>query len=172
MILDLRGNIGGSIDLLPYLLGPFIGPDQYAYEFYQQGQRTPFKTILGWQPSLVRYKKLVILIDGKSQSTAETMASVLKKYNVGIVMGEKTAGWGTVERVFPLKEQFNPGTKYSIFLVHHITLRDDNQPIQGNGVEPAIAMSNKNWKKEFYNYFRYPELANVIEKIWNSKPGE
>lgn len=172
MILDLRGNVGGSIDLLPYLLGPFIGPDQYAYEFYQQGQRTPFKTILGWQTSLVRYKKLVILIDGKSQSTAETMASVLKKYNVGIVMGEKTAGWGTVERVFPLKEQFNPGTKYSIFLVHHITLRDDNQPIQGNGVEPAIAMSNKNWKKEFYNYFRYPELANVIEKIWNSKPGE
>ncbi len=172
MILDLRGNVGGSIDLLPYFLGPFIGPDQYAYEFYQQGLRTPFKTVLGWQPSLVRYKKLVILIDGKSQSTAETMASVLKKYNVGIVMGEKTAGWGTVERVFPLKEQFNPGTKYSMFLVHHITLRDDNQPIQGNGVEPVIAMSDKNWKKEFYNYFRYPELADVIEKIWNSKPGE
>ncbi|MDP2736880.1 MAG: S41 family peptidase [bacterium] len=172
MILDLRGNVGGSIDILPYFLGPFIGPDQYAYEFYQQGQRTPFKTVLGWQPSLIRYKKLVILIDGKAQSTAETMAAVLKKYNVGIVMGEKTAGWGTVERVFPLKEQFNPGTKYSMFLVHHITLRDDNQPIQGNGVDPAIFMSDPNWKKQFYNYFRYPELANIIEELWNTKPGE
>jgi len=172
MILDLRGNIGGSIDLLPYFLGPFIGPDQYAYEFYQQDIRTPFKTVLGWQPSMIRYKKLAVLIDGKAQSTAETMASVLKKYNVGIVMGEKTAGWGTVERVFPLKEQFNPETKYSIFLVHYITLRDDNQPIQGNGVDPVIFMADPNWKKQFYDYFRYPELADIIEKIWNTKPGE
>lgn len=172
MILDLRGNVGGSIDLLPYFLGPFIGPDQYAYEFYQQGQRTPFKTVLGWQPSLIRYKKLVILIDGKAQSTAETMASVLKKYNVGIVMGEKTAGWGTVERVFPINQQIDPAVKYSMFLVHHITLRDDNQPIQGNGVEPAIFMADPKWKKQFYAYFRYPELADIIEKLWQSQPGE
>jgi C-terminal processing protease CtpA/Prc len=90
LILDLRDNVGGSIDILPYFLGPFIGYDQYAYEFLHQGERTPFKTKVGWLNSLVRYKKVVILIDNQSQSTAELMASVLKKYNVGVLVGERT----------------------------------------------------------------------------------
>jgi len=64
-------------------------------------------------------------------------------------MGEKTAGWGTVERVFPIKQQIDPAVTYSLFLVHHITLRDDNQPIQGNGVEPVIALADPQWKNNF-----------------------
>jgi len=39
LILDLRGNIGGSVDVLPYLLGPFIGQNNYAYQFLHQGKR-------------------------------------------------------------------------------------------------------------------------------------
>jgi len=47
LILDLQNNIGGSVDLLPYLLGPFISPDQYAYQFFHQGEKTDFKTRIG-----------------------------------------------------------------------------------------------------------------------------
>ncbi|PJA92471.1 MAG: hypothetical protein CO133_03025 [Candidatus Komeilibacteria bacterium CG_4_9_14_3_um_filter_37_5] len=112
LILDLRGNVGGSIDLLPYLLGPFIGENQYAYEFYHQGKYEPYKTKTGWLPSLVRYKKVVILQDDKSQSSAEMMTAVLKKYNIGVVVGTNTRGWGTIEAVFELTNQIDPKETY------------------------------------------------------------
>ena len=96
LILDLRDNIGGAIDILQYFLGPFIGPDQYAYEFFHQGNKEPFKTKVGWFESLVRYKKVLILTNENSQSSAEVMAATLKKYNVGVLVGKPTKGWGTV----------------------------------------------------------------------------
>lgn len=165
LIFDLRDNIGGSIDVLPYFLGPFIGFDQYAYEFFHQGEKTAFKTKTGWLPSLVRYKKVVILINEGTQSSAEVMASVLKKYNVGVTVGTPTKGWGTVEKVFPLKNQIDPKERFSIFLAHSLALREDGQLIEGNGVEPVININNPNWERELFAYIHYPELAEAVRKL-------
>ena len=166
LILDLRGNIGGAIDGLPYFLGPFIGPDTYAYQFFQQGNKQDFKTLTGWMNTMVRYKKVVILIDGGSQSTAELMAASLKKYNVGVLVGETTKGWGTVEKVFDLTNQISEKEKYSLFLVHHITLRDDGQPIEGRGVEPNIAIKDKNWQKQLLERYNFPQIVTAVEEIY------
>ena len=171
LILDLRANVGGSIDILPYLLGPFIGKDQYAYEFFHQNEKTPYKTKVGWLSGLVQYKKVVILIDDKTQSSAEVMASVFKKYNVGILIGTTTRGWGTIEAVESLDQKLEE-QEYSIFLVHSLTLRTDGQPIEGNGVEPTININQSDWKEKLYSYFHYSELINAIEEIWNNPPGQ
>lgn len=166
LILDLRDNIGGAIDGLPYFLGPFIGNDMYAYQFYHQGNKEDYKTKTGWMNSLVRYKKIVILVNEQSQSTAELMASVLKKYNVGVLVGTTTKGWGTVERVIPLEHQISSTEKYSMFLVHHVTLREDGQPIEGRGVDPVINIKSANWKKELLGYINNPELVKEIEGLY------
>ncbi len=168
LIFDMRGNIGGSIDILPYFLGPFIGMDNYAYQFYQQGKKEDFKTKLGWMDTLVRYKKVVILIDENSQSTAELAAAVFKKYNVGVVMGTTSKGWGTVERVIPIDNQIADGEKFSMFLVHHLTLRDDGQPIEGLGVEPMISIKSKTWKKELLQRFNDVEIVKAVEEIYKT----
>ncbi len=165
LILDLRDNVGGAIDGLPYFLGPFIGNDQYAYQFYHQGEKQDFKTKIGWLPSLVRYKKVIVLINENTQSSAEVMAAVLKKYNVGILVGTTTRGWGTVEKVFELKSQIDSAEKYSAFLVHSLTLREDGQPIEGKGVEPLISLKDPNWEKQLDAYFHYPALATVIKEV-------
>ena len=165
LILDLRDNIGGAIDGLPYFLGPFIGPNTYAYQFYQQGNYEDFKTITGWLDSLVRYKKVVVLINENTQSTAEVVAAVLKKYNVGVVMGAHTKGWGTVEKVFSLDNQIDGNQKFSLFLVHHVTLRDDNQPIEGRGVDPMIDISSPNWQKELQTRFGSSEIVKIVERL-------
>lgn len=165
LIIDLRDNVGGAIDGLPYFLGPFIGNDQYAYQFYRQGEKKDFKTKVGWLPSLVRYKKVVVLINEGTQSSAEVMAAVLKKYNVGVLVGTKTRGWGTVERVFELKHQLSEDEKYSAFLVHSLTLRDDGLPIEGAGVEPMVNIKNPNWEDELNAYFSYPELTRAVKNL-------
>lgn len=166
LIFDLRGNIGGAIDQLPYFLGPFLGPDTYAYQFYHQGEKEDFKTKTGWLNSLVRYKKVVILIDENAQSTAEVMAASLKKYNVGVVVGTTTKGWGTVERVIPMDHQISTTDTYSIYLVHRVTLRDDGQPIEGRGVDPQISIKDPNWQKELLQRFNEPGIVKAVEEIY------
>ena len=166
LIFDLRDNIGGAIDGLPYFIGPFIGQDQYAYQFFHQGEKTDFKTKIGWLPSLVRYKKMVILINENTQSSAEVMAAVLKKYNVGILIGTTSKGWGTVEKVFQMENQIDPAEKNSIFMVHELTLRDDGQPIEGRGVDPVIDINDPEWEKQLYSYFHYQDLVEAVKEIW------
>jgi len=115
--------------------------------------------------SLVRYKKVVILINGNTQSSAEAMAAALKKYNVGVLLGTPTRGWGTVEKVFPLSQQQDKNNKYSIFLVHSLVLADDGQPIEGRGVTPTIDIRSADWKKQLQAYFNYPELISKLDQL-------
>lgn len=162
LILDLRGNIGGAIDGLPYFLGPFIGPNQYAYQFLQQGEITDYKTRSDWLPSLIRYKKIAVLIDDQVQSSAEVMASVFKKYNVGVLIGTKTMGWGTVERVFPIENQISDSKQYSVFLVHHLTLREDGVAIEANGINPTINVQDVGWHRQLERYFGDSAIVPAI----------
>ena len=166
LIFDLRGNIGGAIDATAYFLGNFIGKNQYAFDFYHKGEYEPFKTPTDKLPSITKYKQMVILIDNNTQSSAEMMTASLKKYHVGIVLGTPTKGWGTVEKVFPLDNQFEAANKYSLFLVHSITLRDDNLPIEGRGVEPDINIKNTIWEQQLFSYFRNQQLILAIKSVY------
>ncbi len=168
LILDLRGNVGGAVDLMQYFLGPFIGPGQYAYDFFHQGDYTPFKTKTGWLESLVQYKRVVVLVDGGVQSSAEIMAATLKKYNVGILVGEPTKGWGTIEKVFDIEHQIDSSQKFSALIVHSVTLRDDGQPIEGRGVDPLINITDKDWQKQLLEHFNYPEFGRAVKEMWDN----
>ena len=165
LIFDLRGNVGGAIDASAYFLGNFIGKNQYAYDFYHKGEYLPFKTPTDKLPSIAKYKQIVILVDNNTQSSAEIMASSLKKYHIGIVVGVPTKGWGTVERIFPLDNQISKTEKYSLFLVHSITLRDDNLPIEGRGVDPDVNIKDPNWQQQFLLYLNFPNLLQAVKEV-------
>lgn len=165
LIFDLRGNVGGAIDATAYFLGFFLGKGQYAFDFYHKGEYLPFKTVTDKLAGISKYKQVVVLIDQNSQSSAEMMAASLKKYHVGVLVGVPTKGWGTVERVFPLDNQFSEKEKYSMFLVHSITLRDDNQPIEGRGVDPDISIKDADWPSKLLSYFSSDSLVSAVKAI-------
>lgn len=165
LIFDLRDNIGGAIDATVYFLGNFIGINQNAFDFYHKGEYLPFKTPRDKLPSITKYKQVVILVNNQTQSSAEMMAASLKKYRVGVVLGASTKGWGTVEKVFPLDNQFDSSQKFSLFLVHSITLRDDNQPIEGRGVDPDINIKDAAWEQQLFSYFRNQQLNEAVKQI-------
>lgn len=167
LIFDLRGNIGGAIDETAYFLGYFLGKGQYAFDFYHKGDFQPFKTPTDRLPSLVKYKQVIVLIDQNTQSSAEMMAASLKKYHIGVLLGVPTKGWGTVERVFPLDNQVSQKKRFSLFLVHSLTMRDDNQPIEGRGVDPDISIKDPDWQQKVLSYFNNPKLVEATKNIIN-----
>jgi C-terminal processing protease CtpA/Prc len=169
LVLDLRSNVGGAIDGLPYFLGPFIGKGQYAYQFFSQGETEDFKTVTDRVEQINSFKQIVVLIDGGAQSSAEVMAAVLKKYHVGVLVGFTTKGWGTVERVFPLENQLSEDMTHSIFLVHSLTLNEVGEPIEGEGVTPDIDVTVKGWQQELLGYFNNQELVNEVEILLSQK---
>lgn len=165
VIFDLRGNVGGAIDALPYFMGNFLGANQYIFDFYLKDKFEPYRTALAQLPVMKRIKTMVVLVDNQTQSSAEVMAASLKRYHIAVVVGVPTKGWGTVERIFPLEHQIDDTEKYSVFLVHRITLRDDNLPIEGRGVEPNVNIKDADWESQLESFVRYPQLVSSVRQI-------
>lgn len=170
MIIDFRGNIGGSLDFLKYFLGLFVGEKQYAFDLFHQGDYQVERTVLAKFDQLERYKEIAILTDNMTQSTAELTTATFKRFNLAGVVGETTRGWGTVENTYPIETVIGEGEKYSILLVNNITLRDDNQPIEGRGVDPDIDIKNPKWKSDLSRVFRNQSLIEAILKTATVEP--
>lgn len=170
LILDLRSNIGGSLDFAQYFLGVFLGQNQYAFDLFHQGDYQVQRTVLAKANELDRYEETAILTDNMTQSTAELITAAFKRFKLAHVVGTKTKGWGTVENTFPIDTRIDPAEKYSVLLVHSLTLRDDNQPIEERGVDPDIYTDKKNWQDELSKYFRMPDLISAIKKTAGQAP--
>lgn len=170
MVIDFRGNIGGALDFLQYFLGAFIGQNQFAFDLFHQDEYQVQRTTIAKFEPLARYKELAILTDNMTQSTAELTAAVFKHLHLATIVGGTTRGWGTVENTFPLTTVIDPNEKYSLFLVHSLTLRDDNQPIEGKGVTPDVDVNDANFSSELRAVLRNQSLIKAVEGQIKSAP--
>jgi len=69
--------------------------------------------------------------------------------------------------VFPIENQIADDEKFSLFLVHRVTLREDGQPIEGRGVEPNISIKDKNWKSQLMAKYNRNDIVKAIEEIYS-----
>ena len=166
LIIDLRGNTGGALDFAKYFLSFFLGPNQYAYDLFQQGEyhpeRTPKFAKVGYLSDL---NDVAVLVDGVSQSTSELLAASFKRFRLGKIVGTQSKGWGTVENTFPLETTLGDGNKYSVLLVHSLTLRDDGEPIEGRGVDPDINIENDGWQSLLSDQFESKAFITDLVRV-------
>ena len=163
IIFDFRGNIGGSLDFLPAFLGLFIGPDQYAFDLFSHGEKKVIRTTMPKYPDFERYKEIAFFSDNATQSTAELTIDAFKKYRLAKSVGVTTKGWGTIENTYPLATEIDPETKYLLLLVNNLTVRADNEPIEGNGVVPDVDTSKVGWQSELPKVFKSASLINALK---------
>jgi C-terminal processing protease CtpA/Prc len=170
LIIDLRGNIGGALDQGPSLIGMFLGVNQYVFDLYHQNDFQVIRSPIAKLPELQKYKEIAVLTDNLTQSTAEVMTAAVKRFHLATVVGTNTRGWGTVEGQYPLTTKIDANTTYGLLLVYALTLRDDNQPIDGVGVDPDININDKNWKTQLPKYFRSASLISAVEQTVTQQP--
>ncbi len=170
MVLDLRGNIGGTLEFFQHFFGIFIGQNQYAFDLFHQGDYLTQRTLEPKFGELSRFHDIAILTDGMTQSTAELTTATFKHFNLAHVVGATTRGWGSVENTFPMTTSIDASSTYALLLVHSLTLRDDGQPIESRGVDPDVRIADPSWRSELPKYFRSPSLIQAVSKTVVQSP--
>ncbi|MBX5489614.1 MAG: S41 family peptidase [Chloroflexi bacterium] len=89
LILDLRGNSGGRIDVGTRLLSRFV-PDGPIYQAVDRRGRVEIASVRDARPILT--VPLVVLIDEGTASMGELFAAAVQEHGVGRLIGVTTAG--------------------------------------------------------------------------------
>jgi carboxyl-terminal processing protease len=134
MLLDLRGNGGGSTDGAAAALGVFL-PGVPAFPLLHGGRVTEVLTTPE-PPSSHRFEgPVAALVDRRTASAAEMLAGALQRYGRGVLLGAPTFGKGSVQEYF--RDHTGEG---ALRLTTHLFTLPDGSPVQGRGLVPEISL--------------------------------
>ncbi|MGH6614153.1 S41 family peptidase [Sphingomonas sp.] len=111
VIIDLRGNPGGSHGAVRYLVSHFMDGDVLELTFLARGKAPEQSRTLDHVPAgRLTGKPLYVLIDGGVGSAAEAFAYDVQQFKLGQLVGTKTAGAANNNDFTPIA----PGFMFSI----------------------------------------------------------
>ncbi|MBI1998709.1 MAG: PDZ domain-containing protein [Parcubacteria group bacterium] len=137
LIIDVRGNPGGDLFGVGTMLDRLM-PVGLPKIYLKRRSEKPLELYMvsrGRVPRLF-FGKIVVLIDGYSASAAEIFAGVLRDHNLATLVGEKTYGKGSVQRVFYMPD----GT--SLKMTTELFALPSKKLIDGIGVAPDITTTD------------------------------
>jgi carboxyl-terminal processing protease len=94
LVLDLRGNSGGLLDVAINITGEFIAEGTLMGEQWGDGNERAYRADGDGVATTI---PLVVLVDEGSASASEVLAIAIQDHQRGIVVGETTFGKGTVQ---------------------------------------------------------------------------
>ena len=127
LVLDLRGNSGGRIDVGTRLLGHFLPAGSSIYEeIGKNGNAQAHFVRGGAQYDL----PLVVLVDGATASMGEIFASAVQEHGAATVLGSNTSGSVAAAQVFGLPD--GAGLQVTVFEI----VSSEGKPLNKVGVVP------------------------------------
>jgi len=107
IVIDLRGNGGGSLTEATELTGLFIdaGPVVQVKDSFGK-----VEVETDPEPGVIYKGPLAVLVDRNSASASEIFAAAIQDYGRGLIIGEPTFGKGTVQTLIDLN-RYIPGNR-------------------------------------------------------------
>lgn len=102
MIIDLRSNPGGNLDVVVNMLEKFVKKDEMIVYAEDKSKKRVIESKSKGDKQITT--PLVVLINGNSASASEIFAGNIKDHKIGKLVGEKTFGKGIVQTLLPLKD--------------------------------------------------------------------
>ncbi len=141
LVIDLRGNAGGSLEEAVRMTGLFINQGPVVQVHRSNGRREVLTDPAG-EPA-VYDGPLGVMVDGRSASASEIFAAAMQDYGRGVVMGDQTFGKGTVQTLVGL-ERFGVGDDQTPSGRLKLTIakfyRINGESTQLEGVTPDLEM--------------------------------
>jgi len=179
IVIDLRGNGGGSLPEVVKMAGLFI-EDGPICQVKGRDERQPYQ----WKDrdkSILYDGPLTVMVDEFSASASEIFAAAIQDYKRGIIIGStSTYGKGTVQRTIPLNAEsenamFNKKTEDlgTVKLTLQKFYRINGGATQLRGVVPDVVIPDrmelaKSREKDNPTSLSWDEIAKVDYKPWVS----
>jgi carboxyl-terminal processing protease len=133
LLLDLRGNAGGSMDGATNALAVFL-PDVPVFPLLHAGRLVEVLSTQGGDSN--RFQgPLAVLVDGATASAAEMIAGALDRYHRAVLLGQPTYGKGCVQEYF--EDDAGAGV---LRLTTRLFTLPDGSSVQRRGLLPAFPL--------------------------------
>ena len=166
-IIDLRNNSGGVTAEALTAVSNFIERDKPLLNV--SNKRTGEYTY--YNPRYGEKQEMVVLINEETASAAEIFAAAVKEHNVGILMGVKTYGKGTMQNTLGLGELGGVKLTVSEFFT------PNGNPINKVGISPDEYVTNierlavaedfepLTFEKKYYLGDSHPQIVALKERL-------
>lgn len=155
VILDLRNNPGGFLDVGVQVANEFLDGGVIVEERFKGGKIVPFSADGEGELS---HLPVVVLVNGGSASAAEIVAGALRDNNRAVIVGERTYGKGSVQEV----EEFADGSALRITIAHWFTPLGIS--ISEEGINPDILITDGNDDSDVQLDRAIQELNKMIDE--------
>lgn len=102
LVLDLRGNTGGYLDIACGLANEFLPTGSLIV--YTEGRTQKRQDFRANRYGRFRKGSLVVLIDENSASASEIVSGAVQDWDRGVVVGRRSFGKGLVQRMYTLSD--------------------------------------------------------------------
>jgi len=134
LVIDLRGNTGGLLEQALQVANAFLVQGAVIVKVVQS-KPTKNEVRKASGPLAYPVVPIVVLVDGATASGAEVVASALKDDDRALVVGERTAGAGTVDVFYDLQKE-----DLLLKLTIARMFRPSGPSIDGLGVVPDVEL--------------------------------
>ena len=130
MIVDIRGNPGGQLDICVNICDMFLDEGVVVYTLDRQQHRMDYKATNGKVEMPV-----AVIVNGESASASEIFAAALKDYGIATIVGTTTYGKGIVQTQY----QF-PSDGAGMQLTTSAYYTPNGMSIHKTGITPDIVV--------------------------------
>lgn len=133
VIIDLRGNGGGLVDICTRMVGAFFEKEFEIAQYKGRKEMKPMKS----RNTGDRYTgKVIVLIDSRSASASEIFARTIQLEKRGIVMGDRSAGAVMRSRRYSHEIGFDTIIPYGVSITDADVIMKDGRSLEKTGVTP------------------------------------
>jgi C-terminal processing protease CtpA/Prc len=133
LVVDLRGNPGGAVDTLKYLLGAMFDKEVKIADRVGRKDTKPEIAKPLHSPFM---GKLIVLVDSKSASCSEVFARIVQMEKRGVVIGDRSSGSVMEARHYEEKMGNDTVVFYGASITESDLIMADGKSLEHTGVTP------------------------------------
>src|SRR5579863_1477422 len=134
LVIDLRGNPGGLVKTLQYIVGGVMDHDVTIAK--RTGRKPNLKPLDAKARGSAFSGKLIVLVDSRSASAAELLARVVQLEHRGTVLGDHSSGSVMEARYYPWQQGTDTQFFYGASITDADLIMGDGKSLEHTGVVP------------------------------------
>ncbi|MDP8233205.1 MAG: S41 family peptidase [Candidatus Saelkia tenebricola] len=155
LVLDLRNNPGGLLDVAVAVTSEFLPKDKLIV--YTKGRNSTQDMEFKSKSGIFIKKPLIVLINKGSASGSEILAGAVQDNNRALIIGQSSFGKASVQTIIPLKD----GSALRLTTAHYYT--PNGSLIHEKGIQPDILINKTQFVKKVPEEVAAEKIFKEIE---------